>query len=554
MADRTIGELLKASEVQDDSLLVMEQQGTAKSVTGSLIKQYAVAAAKEQADAAKTSAEAAKSEAEKAAESARDAADVALHPPILKGDGDNWWTWSTEANDYVESDKDAGVSLEVSPDTITGEPGSAAKVENLGTKTDPILQFTLPQGEKGDTGPVGPVGPEGKQGDTGPQGEQGDPGFSPTVDVQKEGTTTTVTITDADGPHEFTIEDGKDGAGSVTSVNGQTGDVTLTADDVGAVKKTGDTITGTLVLSKVQDASGKEDKQPALIVGGTVDKAHLEMDQNEVMSKKDATTPDTLYLNNEGGLVQVGPGGLKVNSGISASDMTLNGTSRAIKYASDTRTGSPVRFFAGDNNGSGIVIGDGGRTIIGAGESADALHTALGTGTAKESLEEMHVASDMDVFVHTNCNTVTSRKTFKFGKDGTLTLPSGNVLSGWDLLWENGAPLASLVEQTISIPALSDYNYFWFLAYEGVKETTQNIPDWNSRLSYFTHRLETENAVKTCLFDIQDNNAISASIRYVELDFNTNQIKFRRAKYLGAGGGGSNDLQLTPTHIFGMKI
>lgn len=55
------------------------------------------------------------------------------------------------------------------------------------------------------TGPVGPEGPEGKEGPVGPQGE---PGVSPTVDVVKDGGVTTVTITDAQGLHTATINDG----------------------------------------------------------------------------------------------------------------------------------------------------------------------------------------------------------------------------------------------------------------------------------------------------------------------------------------------------------
>lgn len=216
MADRSIGELSKATEVQDDSLFVMEQQGQSRSVTGALVKQYAVAAAKEQADAAKEYAEKGKTYRDEAAEKAKDAADVAIHPPILKDESDNWWIWDTEQNDYRDSGVDAGVSLEVSPETITGEPGSDAKVDNLGTKTDPVLQFTLPRGK---------------------DGADGKSGFSPTVDVQKEGKTTTVTITDEKGEHVAKILDGEDGAGKVESVNDKTGAVQLTAEDVDAYTK-----------------------------------------------------------------------------------------------------------------------------------------------------------------------------------------------------------------------------------------------------------------------------------------------------------------------------
>jgi hypothetical protein len=146
-------------------------------------------------------------------------------------------------------------------DTITGEPGTDALVENLGSNTEARLRFTIPQGatgergekgdkgdtgetgaqgpqglqgdkgDKGDTGETGPQGPKGDTGETGAQGPQGpkgdtgeigpqglkgdkgdtgDDGFSPTVTISKAGTITTITITDANGPHTATIEDGDD--------------------------------------------------------------------------------------------------------------------------------------------------------------------------------------------------------------------------------------------------------------------------------------------------------------------------------------------------------
>ena len=39
--------------------------------------------------------------------------------------------------------------------TITGEPGSPANVENIGTQTKPILQFTIPRGADGYTPEIG---------------------------------------------------------------------------------------------------------------------------------------------------------------------------------------------------------------------------------------------------------------------------------------------------------------------------------------------------------------------------------------------------------------
>lgn len=67
------------------------------------------------------------------------------------------------------------------------------------------------QGPKGDKGDVGATGPKGNIGDVGPKGN---PGVSPTVEITKSGKVTTVTITDASGPHVFNISDGADGSGT----------------------------------------------------------------------------------------------------------------------------------------------------------------------------------------------------------------------------------------------------------------------------------------------------------------------------------------------------
>lgn len=78
-----------------------------------------------------------------------------------------------------------------------------------------------PRGERGETGPEGPAGPagsdgkdgadgkDGSDGNPGAPGEDGADGFSPTVAVEDIQGGHRVTITDASGPHVFTVMDGQ---------------------------------------------------------------------------------------------------------------------------------------------------------------------------------------------------------------------------------------------------------------------------------------------------------------------------------------------------------
>lgn len=51
--------------------------------------------------------------------------------------------------------------------TETGDYGTEAMVTNVGTNQDVILNFKIPQGEKGDQGPKGDIGPQGLPGEIG---------------------------------------------------------------------------------------------------------------------------------------------------------------------------------------------------------------------------------------------------------------------------------------------------------------------------------------------------------------------------------------------------
>lgn len=70
-----------------------------------------------------------------------------------------------------------------------------------------------------------------------------------------------------------------------------------------------------------------------------------------------------------------------------------------IGFDSGSRNRAIIRFIAGDANGSGISIGDGGTTIIGSGEAATLLEPAQGSGAS----ERMVIAGDTTIEFWVNC-------------------------------------------------------------------------------------------------------------------------------------------------------
>ena len=75
------------------------------------------------------------------------------HPPVPGEDG-YWMLWDMATNSYGPSQL-AGPGLHSETgETTTGEPGTPANVTNSGTNTAPVLNFTIPEGEKGDAATI----------------------------------------------------------------------------------------------------------------------------------------------------------------------------------------------------------------------------------------------------------------------------------------------------------------------------------------------------------------------------------------------------------------
>lgn len=135
MADRTIGELPVADHLDDESLLVVEQQGEARSIQGLLVRRFAEAAtegavqaaqaAAEQAeqsaqDAANSADQAAKS-ADEAAESAQSAQQYSGKPPRIQNG--TWWIWNASTQQYKDTGEAARGNVMYATFAVTPETG-----------------------------------------------------------------------------------------------------------------------------------------------------------------------------------------------------------------------------------------------------------------------------------------------------------------------------------------------------------------------------------------------------------------------------------------------
>lgn len=111
---------------------------------------------------------------------------------------------------------------------------------------------------------------------------------------------------------------------------------------------------------------------------------------------------------------------LPLTGGIMTGAITFNKVNDAIKYTGSQATYSMIKFKdnTGDTYGNGIIIGGGGLTVIGGGESADTVAAQFSSGGD----ETMYVTSDGAAYVLTNLQSGwDNRKTFTFGTDGSLT-------------------------------------------------------------------------------------------------------------------------------------
>lgn len=145
-----------------------------------------------------------------------------------------------------------------------------------------------------------------------------------------------------------------------------------------------------------------------------------------------ATQSSDSYLPISGGTLTGALSGTTASfsgNGVFGSRITLGKNVEAeengiIVKGGGSRSGWVLKVIsASDGNGDAILLGDGGLTIIGAGESASNLYTALLAGSGSEGTytagsEHLFLAADNDVHFSPGCGTIGSRHDVKLSSGG----------------------------------------------------------------------------------------------------------------------------------------
>lgn len=271
------------------------------------------------------------------------------------------------------------VSPYVSVSRVTG--GYNVTVDDVnGTQT-----FFVPDGATGPQGPQGIQGETGPQGPQGIQGEKGDKGDTGEQGIQ--------------GPQGIQGEQG------IQGIQGEKGE---------GVPDGGDT-------DQVLVKASSTDYDTAWTSDLDVDSIDVANDANV---GGNGAIDGTLGV---GGRLSLGDGSTTTEADIYA------------KLAS--RNGRAIRLIDYDVNGSAVLIGDGGLTIIGGGEAANNLYAALiDAGSVVAGTEQLHLSSDNALYLYSNCNTIGSRKTVTLATDGNVFNLDGGYYSRSEVITSNTAP------------------------------------------------------------------------------------------------------------------
>ena len=106
-------------------------------------------------------------------------------------------------------------------------------------------------------------------------------------------------------------------------------------------------VAGTATFLKATDLSGTANNSPAMIIGGPVTSAHIEIDSNEIHAKASGTTVADLWINSNGGKVYLGSGTslYAENGGFHTTDLNSTGTITSVNINNSQKITSYDGYF-----------------------------------------------------------------------------------------------------------------------------------------------------------------------------------------------------------------
>lgn len=265
--------------------------------------------------------------------------------------------------------------------TTTTEPGSSAKVENVGTSQNVRLSFFIPRGEPGPAGAdgadgedgapgaTGPQGPEGPQGPRGEKGEKGDKG-----DTGPAGSSVTFDDLTEDQKEELRGETGPQGPQGPEGPKGEKGDKGDKGDpgDAGMAPEEVTEITNNITkiqneLAKIPDIYMKKagGAYTGAVVGKTISLAANDVDValGEAFTK--TITGDTTFTFSKG---NVDGAAIPSDACICFSILLINGGSATVTWPASVKwpDGAAPELAASGADVLTFMSFDGGTTYYGA--------------------------------------------------------------------------------------------------------------------------------------------------------------------------------------------
>lgn len=179
-------------------------------------------------------------------------------------------------------------------------------------------------------------------------------------------------------------------------------------------------MSGILYINNTTDAAATNDTG-ALIIGNKAGE-NIAIDSNEVMARNNKTA-STLYLNNDGGLVSVGSGGLTTTGKLESTWLRVvnnssNNSDDAMVYLENKSTGDWAQKIVKDTNAYGLNIQGSGNYLLQVGTATPTLRVDTGNITINGASINMSKAGEVGVEVDNTQSTNPNKVAFIVGSSG----------------------------------------------------------------------------------------------------------------------------------------